>query len=296
MLLVQLPDHLGQPVRAIAGGHPAPDPGLEQRLDDGQVTRADAGRAEQLEVLGDVHGRGRGARALPDHLEILGREFVHHHPAVFPVGDLGDQRRHPAAAQVLAGQAQGLVVGLHLADELGVAALRLDERGDAGALAARVGANQPVRQVHVPHRGAVRLLARVLLDEHPAVAAVPQRADELEGDVRVIGQGHLGRRKATHPPQRLEPEHRCEVLLPSPHVKPIVLDRRGGRNGVAPRTSQPLHRLAVAGIHRDRAQCVEYIMRAHLAQPVQQRAEYSSITRGWAPSSISWGMNSPIRL
>ena len=97
---------------------------------------------------------------------------------------------------------------------------------------------------------AVGLLDRVLLHEHPAVAAVPQRPDELVGDVGVVGQRHLGRREAAHAAERLEPEERREVVLPGPDVQAIVLHRGRGRDGVAPGAAEPLDRPAIAAGRR----------------------------------------------
>ena len=61
-----------------------------------------------------------------------------------------------------------------------------------------------------------RTLHAVLLDQHPRVAAVAQCLDELEGDVRVVRQRHLGRRKSPHPLQRLDSEETakwcCQAL------------------------------------------------------------------------------------
>jgi hypothetical protein len=79
---------------------------------------------------------------------------VHHHPAVLAVGDLGDQR-HPAAGQLDVGQALGLVVGLQLADQLGVAALGLDHRHDLGGVAVGAGGDQAVGQMGALQRPAV---------------------------------------------------------------------------------------------------------------------------------------------
>src|SRR6266404_3495836 len=62
--------------------------------------------------------------------------IVHHHAAVFAVGDLRDERRHRFSGQFPTGQTAGLIVGLHLADQLCVAALGLDDRDDARLLAA----------------------------------------------------------------------------------------------------------------------------------------------------------------
>ena len=119
---------------------------------------------------------------------------------------------------------------------------------------------------------AVGLLDGVLLDEHPAVAAVPEGAHELVRDVGVVGQRHLRRREAAHSSQRLEAEDGREVMLPGADVQAVVLHRGRGRDGVAPRASKPFDRPAIARVQGDRAQRVEHVVRTHLAQPVQKRA------------------------
>src|SRR6266699_1328161 len=83
----------------------------------------------------------------------------------------------PPAGQFNGPQALGLVVGLHLAHELGVAALGLDDRDDAGRVAVGVCADEPVRQMRSPDTAAAGLLHGVFLDQHPLVAAVKQGAD-----------------------------------------------------------------------------------------------------------------------
>jgi hypothetical protein len=61
---------------------------------------------------------------------------IHHHPAVLAIGDLHDERRDAATGQFEASEPACLVVGLHLGDEFGVVALRLDESVDARGLGA----------------------------------------------------------------------------------------------------------------------------------------------------------------
>ena len=45
---------------------------------------------------------------------------------------------NPVTGQIVAGESDRFVVGLHLRDQLGVASLRLDDGGDLSGLAARV--------------------------------------------------------------------------------------------------------------------------------------------------------------
>ncbi len=86
----------------------------------------------------------------PDDWEVPGRELVHYDAAVLAISDLRDHGGYWPARQLRGMQACGLVVGLHLAHQLGVAALGLDHRDDAGGVAARVCAHQPVRQMLRP--------------------------------------------------------------------------------------------------------------------------------------------------
>ena len=88
----------------------------------------------------------------------------------------------------------------------------------------------------------------------------------------MVGQGHLRGGEAADPAEGVQAEEGGEMVLPGPHVQPVVLDRGGGRHGMPPRTAQPLHRLPVARVGRDAGQGVEHVVRAHLAQAVQQRA------------------------
>ena len=117
--------------------------------------------------------RGGRPRARPHHLRVLGRELVHHDAAVLAVADLRDQWRDAVAAEVRGVEPLRLVVRLHLADQLGVAALRLDDRDDAGALAGRVACNQPVRHVRSPRPPPSERLDGVLLHQHPLDSHTP---------------------------------------------------------------------------------------------------------------------------
>ena len=88
----------------------------------------------------------------------------------------------------------------------------------------------------------------------------------------MVRQRHLGRREALDPLQRLPAEDRGEVLLPREHVQAVVLHRRRRRDGVAPRAAEPFDAVAVGRVLRDALERVEHVVRAHLAQAVQQRA------------------------
>jgi hypothetical protein len=194
-----------------------------------------------LEVLGRVHQRHVAAAGLAHDLEeyLGGNSFIitpPFSPSAICVTSGGTERPPSPAAR-----AAGLVPGLHLGDELGVAALRLDDRDDAGLLAGGIAAHEPVRQVLVLRAVAVPgLLDGVLLHQHPPVAAVEQRAHELVGHVRMVRQRHLRRREAAHARQRLEPEDAGEVVLPGAHVQAEVLHRRRGRDRMAPGRAEPL--------------------------------------------------------
>ena len=193
-------------------------------------------------------------------------------PPVLTVGDLGDQRRDPPAGQVNGPQALGLVVGLHLAHELGVAALGLDDRDDAGRVAVGVCADEPVRQVRALHAAAAGLFHGVFLDQHPLVAAVKQGADKLVGHIGLVGQRHLGRGESPDPPERLQAEGGSEVVLPGTHVQPVILDRRRWRHRVAPGGTEPLGGLAGPAVVSKVSERVEHLAQAHLPHSVQQGA------------------------
>src|ERR1039457_5508145 len=199
MSLVQLPPSmLNRSSSAVSSAMTAasrcgPSPGskrshpmLEQWLQRWQLLAADPQPSQGFEVFGDVHGGGGGPRATPDDNEGSGRGIVHHAAAVLAVGDLGDQRRNPSAGQFNGPEALGLVVGLHLAHELGVAALGLDDRDDARRVAEGVCADEPVRQMRALNAPAAGLLHGMFLDQHPLVAAVKQRADELVSHIGLV--------------------------------------------------------------------------------------------------------------
>ena len=115
-------------------------------------------------------------------------------------------------------------------------------------------------------------LHRVLLHQHPAVAALLERLDELVADVRVVGQGHLGRGEPSHAAEGLEAEDRGEVMLPGPDVQAIILHRRRGGHRMTPRRTEPLDAPAVRGIARDGPEAVEHVVQSHRAQAVKQAA------------------------
>ena len=151
----------------------------------------DPHRLEPLEVFGDVHDRRPRAGALADYLEVLGREFVHHNAAVLPVGNLGDQWGYLFADELQPGQTLGLIVRLHLANQLRVTALCLDHGSDGSGVAPRVRADEAVREMALLRSLPVRLLDRVLLDDDPLVPAVDEGLDELVGHVGLVGKRHF---------------------------------------------------------------------------------------------------------
>ena len=112
-----------------------PQPVLLHRLNHWQIPFLHPGGLQQLQIFSAVdRHRLRLAALRPGDL-VVGlqegrREFIHHHAAVFAVGDLGDDRRHRYSPQLLPIQPQGFVIGLHLAHQLGVGALGFDQRHD----------------------------------------------------------------------------------------------------------------------------------------------------------------------
>ena len=62
------------------------------------------------------------------------------------------------------------------------------------------------------------------------------------------------------------------MVLPGPHLQPVVLYRGGRGHGVPPRAAEPLHRLPQLGVAGQRPQRVEHVVQPRPAQPVQQGA------------------------
>src|SRR6266702_2240146 len=139
----------------------------------------DPHRLEPLAVFGDAHDRWKSAGALA------------HHPAVLPIGHLCGQWGYLFAGEIQPGQTLGLVVRLHLADQLRVTALCLDHSSDGSGLTPRVCADEAVREMAVLQSLPIRLLDGVLTDDDPLVAAVEEGLDELVGYVGLVGKCHF---------------------------------------------------------------------------------------------------------
>ena len=245
ILRLQHRQGLGQRHRTATVTQPLPEPVLPHRLNGGVVVGANAVGLQQLQPFGAVHGNGG---ALPCSQAPMGllkgrREFIHHHAAVLAVGDLAHQGRHRAPAQGLAGQPQRLVAGLHLAHQLGVGALGFDQGQDRHLLTLGVAGHQAVGQegLLAAEGGSIGVLHAVLLHQQPAVTALPQGAHQGKQRVGVVGQVHLRRREALHPPQGLEPELGRELVLPGQQLQLEVGDGGGGGHRMAPEGAQKLH-------------------------------------------------------
>ena len=271
VLLLELFDDLPQEVGALARLEPVPNPFLADRLHGRQILFLQAHGKEIFEVFSHIHDGRAGAGTLSHDLKILRRELVHHNAAVLAVGDLRHQRGDLLAGEFPAREPLGLVIGLHLRDELGVAALGLDDGDDGSLLPAGVAADEAVRQVFALGPLAVLgPLDGVFLDEDPLVTAVLEGLDEFVNCVRVVGQRHFGGREPAHATQRLETEDRREVVLPGGDMQAKVLRRRGGRHGVSPRATEPFHGPSVPMVAGDSFQIIEHIIQAHLAKAVQE--------------------------
>ena len=157
-----------------------------------------------------------------------GGEFIHHHAAVFAIGDLGHKRGKLLPANRLLPKAEGLVAGLHLAHQFGVGALGFDQGGDAELVPIAVASHQPIGPVFllVRERCAIALLNAVLLHQQPAVASFQQGFDQGVESVGVIRKMHLRQREALHPGQGLSAKEIQELVLPGADLKVEIWDRR----------------------------------------------------------------------
>src|SRR5581483_5458552 len=109
----------------------------------------------------------------------------------------------------------GLVIGLHLGNELGVAPLRFDDCDDALRLAARISNDQAMRDVRIADAGTIlHMLDSMLLDENPTISAVVECPHKFVSDLGMIRQCHFRWRKTAHPLQRLDSEDCGEIMLP----------------------------------------------------------------------------------
>ena len=94
---------------------------LPHRLQRRQILRPHPGGLQQLQVFRavDRHRSASAATGIPSlagealmGLEERLGECVHHHAAVFAIGDLGHDCRHRGISQWLPAQPEGLVAGL----------------------------------------------------------------------------------------------------------------------------------------------------------------------------------------
>ena len=146
------------------------------------------------------------------------------------------------AAQLLAGQALGLVIRLHLGDQFGVAPLGLDHRGDAGLLAPGVlcrPASGQVRPLQPPPSGSSTVCSSTRTHSVAASVRVMTNSKATSGWLgRAISEGEKPRTRP-EPPGRTG--RRNGAATPARAAE--VLGRGKRRHRVAPRAAQPLHRL-----------------------------------------------------
>ena len=240
-------------------------------LNGGEVS----GVAQELEVFAAVDGGGAGlvGAALVGLEEGLG-EFVHHHAAVFAIGDLGDEGGHADRSQGEPIAVDRLVVGLHLADQLGVGALGLDQGGDLAALTPSIAGDEAIWDVllGLAQGFAAEGLDAVFLEQKPAVAGLLQGLHQGKEGVGVIGQGHLRQGETAHPLQGLQAEGRGELVLPGLDLQPKIRDRRRGGDGVAPEGAEPLDVPLHLGITGQVMPGLGDVAAAHLLGPPEQIA------------------------
>ena len=165
-------------------------------LNRGEILfRHTAGR-QPIEILRAVDRSGAAISVVAQALVALNesrRVFVHHHAAVFAIGDLSHQRRDRGGSELNRVQPHRFVEGLHLPHQLCVGALGFDQRRDLGQLAGAIAGSKLMgnEAFRVAEPGAIGVLHAVFLHQQPAVARLFQGHHQGVEHIGVIGQVHL---------------------------------------------------------------------------------------------------------
>ena len=178
-----------------------------------------------------------------------------------------------------------------MGNDPGIAAFGLDQANDAGLFRpVNFGIQADWEYAAIRSPAVVRALYGMFLDNHIEVAAVFDRFHEVVSHVRVIGESHLRGHEPAHPAQRLLPKNGAKMMLPGPDIQAKIARRRGGRDGVAPRSAQPFHTSSIARVAGDGPQGVDHIVGPHLAKPMEQRArEVDHYRAGFCPRPSTGG-------
>ncbi|CAI8366808.1 MAG: Uncharacterised protein [Cyanobium sp. ARS6] len=110
---------------------------LVHGLDAGKLACLQSKVIELLEVFRTVERRRLNVAVSNAAIRLAKglREFIHHHSAVFSVGDLAHKRGNHSVPQSLTSEAKRLLARLHLSDEFGVGSLGFDQCRDAHLVA-----------------------------------------------------------------------------------------------------------------------------------------------------------------
>src|SRR5208283_4508591 len=112
------------------------------------------------------------------------------------VGDLGYHRQNLSSRIVPPRLGVSLIIRMHLANELGIAASSFDETNDTGLLPSRIAANQTIGNMQPLGSPTVAgAFHGMFLYDHPQEPTVPDRFHKFISSVGMIGQRQFRRHK-----------------------------------------------------------------------------------------------------
>src|SRR6516225_2285329 len=120
-----------------------------------------------------------------------------------------------------------------------------------------------MRNVRLSDTRAVFTFDRMLLDQHPLIAALLQRAHKFIGNIGMIRQSHLRWGEASDAAQCVQTEDGGEMVLPCLYLQAEILHWSGRGDGVSPTRSQPLYGPVISGVESNPIQILEHVIQTH---------------------------------